>query len=135
MERVALDPLAAVEEAAEVAERAVDRDAERVLDRRAGAHLVRDRADPADPGGDVGRFGVVPAPKEPLEEAWWLVDVELHVDELAVATSTRIAPSPSTRARAPVLSARLPVARWVMASSLSVHPRVPARYETAPTMH
>ena len=77
VERVALDPLPAVEEAAQVGEGTVDRDAAQRLDGVAGAHLVRHRADAADPGGDVRRLGVGPPPQHRLEEARRLVDPQL----------------------------------------------------------
>ncbi len=82
---VALDPLTAVEEVAELSQRTVDADTHRGLDRCAGTHLIRNGADPADAGGDVRGFGEVASPQEALEEARWLVDVQLHIDQLAVA--------------------------------------------------
>ena len=42
----------------------------------ARAHLVGDRADAADAGGDVRRLGVRAAAQERLEEAGRLVDIE-----------------------------------------------------------
>ena len=84
VEDVALDPLAAVEEAAEGPERGVDLDAAGLLDGLAGAHLVGDGADPADPRGDVGRLGEGPAAQEGLEEARRLVDAQADVGDLAV---------------------------------------------------
>ena len=74
VQRVALDPLAAVEEAPQRAELSVDDHAERVLDRVHGAHLVGDRTDAADPRGDVGRFAEGAAAQERLEEARRLED-------------------------------------------------------------
>ena len=51
----------------------------------AGAHLVGDRADAADPGGDVGDLARFAALKEGLEEAGRLEDIQLHVlDRVAV---------------------------------------------------
>ena len=85
VQRVALDPLAAVEEPPQLLEGPVHGHAAGVLDRPAGAHLVGDRADAADAGGQVGRLGVGPAPEEGLEEARRLVDAHLHVDDLPVA--------------------------------------------------
>src|ERR1035441_9463894 len=79
---VALDPLAAIEEPAEVPDGARDGDAAGVLHRVDGAHLVGDRADAADPRGDVGRLGEVPSPEERLEEPGRLVDPELHLLDL-----------------------------------------------------
>ena len=84
VEGVALDPLAAVEETAERPQLPADLDAAGLLHRLHGAHLVRDRADPADAGGDVRRLGERAAAQERLEEARRLVDVELHLGHAAV---------------------------------------------------
>ena len=84
VEHVALDPLPAVEEAAQGAERLVEDGAADLLDRLAGARLVGDRADPADAGGDVGGLGVGAAAQERLEEAGRLVDAQADVGDLAV---------------------------------------------------
>ena len=48
VQRVALDPLAAVEQPAQLAQRPVDDDAAGILDGVDGARLVGDRADAAD---------------------------------------------------------------------------------------
>src|SRR3990170_4175106 len=77
VERVALDPLAAIDQPAERAQRPVDRYPERVLHRVDGAHLIGDRADAADARGDVGRFGEGAAAQERLEEAWRLENAEV----------------------------------------------------------
>jgi hypothetical protein len=82
---VALDPLAAVQQAAKVSDRSVDGDAGQPFDRVGGAHLVGDGADPADPRGDVDGLVVGPAAQERLEHARWLVDLELDVLDHAVA--------------------------------------------------
>ena len=77
MQRVALDPLATVEEAAEVADTGRRLDVERRLERSAGGHLVGHRTDPADPGDEVGHLVDGTADEELLEEPGGLVDVEL----------------------------------------------------------
>ena len=77
MERVALDPLAAVEEAAEVGDPGRRLDVERRLERPAGRHLIGDRTDPADPGDEVGHLVDGTTDEELLEKPGWLVDVEL----------------------------------------------------------
>ena len=69
VERVALDPLAAVEESSEIAQGAVDPDAQGVLDRMHRAHLVGDRTDAADACGDVRGLLGRTAAEERLEEA------------------------------------------------------------------
>jgi len=69
VQHVALDPLAAVQEPAQLAQLPVGVQAPGVLDGVARAHLVRDRADAADPGGDFRRLGVPAAAQERLEEA------------------------------------------------------------------
>lgn len=53
VECLALDPLTAVQQAAQGGELSVDDGAARVLHGAAGAQLVGDRADPADAGGEV----------------------------------------------------------------------------------
>jgi len=78
VQRVALDPLAAVEETTQVIDRLVHRNPERVLHRVAGAQLVGDRADPADAGGDVRRLHERAPAQERLEEARRLVDAQLQ---------------------------------------------------------
>ena len=69
MERVALDPFAAVQQPPELAERAVDPDAQRVLHRMDRAHLIGDRTDAADARGDIRGLLERAAAEEGLEEA------------------------------------------------------------------
>ena len=85
VQRMALDPLAAVQQVAKVADRRVERGAAGRLDRLARAHLVGDRADAADAGRDVGRFGVGAAAQEALEESRWFEDAQSHIVDLALA--------------------------------------------------
>ncbi len=89
---VALDPLPAVQEPAQRAQLAVDLDAAGLLHRVHRAHLVGDRADAADPGGDVGRLGEAAPAQERLEEPGRLVDVELHLLDLAGRRCARTSP-------------------------------------------
>ena len=99
VERVALDPLAAVEEPAERPQRLGQLDAADVLHRVHRARLVRDRADAADARGDVGRLEERAAAEERLEEARRLEDPQLDVLDRVAAQPHRHRPSPSTRAR------------------------------------
>ena len=85
VQRVAFDPLSAVEQPAKIGDRVGDLDPAGRLDRQARAHLVRHRADPADARGDVGRLGVPPAAQQRLEEPGRLVDLQPHVLDGAVA--------------------------------------------------
>ena len=85
VERVALDPLAAVEDAAQHLDRLRDVDAAGVLHGLDGAHLVRDGTDAADARGDVGRLGEGAPAKQRLEEARRLEDPQFDVLDLAVA--------------------------------------------------
>src|SRR5215469_15353765 len=71
---VAGDPLAAVEQPTQRSDRLVYVNSADGLDRLPGAGLVGDRAYAADPSGDVGDLGVLPAAQERLEESWRLVD-------------------------------------------------------------
>ena len=89
VERVALDPLAAVEEPAQRADRLGHLDAADVLDRVDRAHLVGDRADAADPRGDVRRLEEGAAAQERLEEARRLEDPQLDVLDRAVPEPDR----------------------------------------------
>ena len=77
VQRVARDPLPAVQQPAQLRERRGDPETERVLEGVAGAHLVGDGADTADPGGDVRGLGVRAAAEERLEEPWRLEDAQL----------------------------------------------------------
>ena len=84
VQRVALDPLAAIQEPTQVRDLLRHGDTARVLDGLARRHLVGDRADAADPGGDIGRLLVAAPAEERLEEPWRLEDLELNRFELAV---------------------------------------------------
>ena len=85
VQRVALDPLAAVEKPPQRPDLRADVDAAGVFHRVHARRLVGDGADPADARGDVRRLGEVPAAQERLEEARRLVDPQLHVDRPPVA--------------------------------------------------
>ena len=76
VQSMALNPFAAVEKTAQRADRRIDLNAERVLDRVHAAHLVGDRANPADAGDNVEHL-LVPAPAQQcLEEARRLEDTQ-----------------------------------------------------------
>src|SRR5215469_7741384 len=85
VQRVAFDPFTAVEEPSERRYLRGYAGLAGVLDRLARAHLVGDRANAADPRGDVGRLGVLPAAQQRLEEPGRLVDVEPRSGHLPVA--------------------------------------------------
>ena len=80
---MALDPFPAVVEPPQGPYRRIDRNLEKALEGVDGAHLIRDRTDSADPGGDVRGLAGVPAAQERLEEARRLEDLEAQVDDLA----------------------------------------------------
>ena len=84
VEGVTLDPLAAIQEPAELVQRSVHGNAARGFDGVACTHLVGDRADPAYARSDVGRFGVPAPAQERFEESRRLVDAQLDVANLAV---------------------------------------------------
>jgi hypothetical protein len=84
VQHVALDPFAAVQQPAQRVHRLGHRDSAGVLDGPARAHLVGDRADPADPRGDVRRLGVPAAAQQALEEPGRLVDVQPGLGDAAV---------------------------------------------------
>ena len=83
VQRMAFDPLPAVQQPPHQPDRLGNRDAAGILDRPARAHLVGDRADPADPRRDVRRFGPRPAAQERLVEPGRLVDPQLDLGRLA----------------------------------------------------
>jgi hypothetical protein len=62
VQRMGLDPFAAVDQAAQVAEGTGHLDAQGLLHGMHRAHLVGHRADAADAGGDVRGLGEVAAP-------------------------------------------------------------------------
>ena len=84
VEHVALDPLAAVEQPTELTDGAARPHVDDRLERMAGTHLIRDRADAADPGRDVDGFVESAATQEGLEEPWRLVDLEPDVVDVPV---------------------------------------------------
>lgn len=86
MQGVALDPFPAVQQPAQVGDRAFDGDAAGVLEGQARAHLVGDGANAADPGGDVRRLGVGSAAQERLEETGRLVDVQAGLFDTVAAS-------------------------------------------------
>ena len=85
VERVALDPFAAVEQAPKRADLGIDRNAQRVLEGVDSGHLVGDRADAADAGDDVDDLVGRPTDDQPLEVAGRLEDLEMGLLDHAVA--------------------------------------------------
>jgi len=84
VERMALDPLTAVEQPTEGGDLVSDGHSAGVFDREASTRLVSNRADPADPRRDVRWLGVSPALQEGLEETRRLKDLELYRLDRAV---------------------------------------------------
>ena len=82
---VALYPLSAVEEAAQIGHLPTHLHTKSVLHRGAGAHLVRHRAYATDAGCDVGGLGGPASLQERFEKAGRLEDVERHLSDHAVA--------------------------------------------------
>ena len=116
VQHVALDPLAAVEQAAQRPHLRVDGDPAGVLDRLAGTHLVGDRADPADARGDIGQLRVRAPAEECLEEARGLEDAQLHVGDHALPyhdVHTPFAFDPRQRRRPPGCATPLRVGHGV----------------------
>ncbi len=84
MQRVALDPLAAVKQPPQRAQRAGDGDAERGLDRMHGAHLIGHGTDAADSRCDIRCLGAVATTQQRLEESRRLEDRQPHAGYRAV---------------------------------------------------
>jgi len=85
MQRVAFDPLAAVNKPAQQSQLTIDLRTERVLDGVGGTHLVRDGADAANPRGDIGNFGKIATAQEGLKKTRRLKDFQLDVNHFIVA--------------------------------------------------
>ena len=81
VERVALDPFGAVQEAAERSRRRLDLDPEQVLERMDRAHLVRDGADAADARDDVEDLVRRAADHERLEVPGRLEDLQARLGD------------------------------------------------------
>ncbi len=84
MEGMALDPFAPVEELAQRSNLWIDFDLEQVLEGHRRAHLVGDRADAADSGGDVDDFVGRSTDHELLKVARRLEDRQAGLDDVAV---------------------------------------------------
>jgi hypothetical protein len=84
---VALDPFAAIKQSAQRADWFFDLDAERILDGVYPAHLVSDRANPADKRDDIERLAEAAPAQQCLEEAGRLEDAEAHRIDLAISNA------------------------------------------------
>src|SRR6516164_2356017 len=85
VQRMALDPFATIEQAAQRADRFVHLDAKCILDGMHAAHLICDRADPADASDDIEHLAEAASAQQRLEEAWRLEDAEANPVDCAVA--------------------------------------------------
>ena len=79
MKGVTLDPLAAIEEAAQQPHRGVDADSQGALDGVHRTHLVSHGANATDPRGDVGSLGKVASAKKGFEQSRRLVDLQFYI--------------------------------------------------------
>ena len=84
VQRVALDPFAAINQPPQRAQRAADGNAECVLDRMHRAHLIGDGANAADARDDVRRFGMAAPAQQRLEQARRLENVQLRRSDLPI---------------------------------------------------
>ncbi len=84
VEHVALDPLRAVQEAAQLIRALGHLGLEQTLQPVDRGHLIRDRTDAADARHDVRHLAEVASAQERLEEPRRLVDLELQPRDLAV---------------------------------------------------
>ena len=79
MQRMALDPLAQIDQPPQQPHGGVHRNAENALQGMHGAHLVGDGTNPANARDDVRDFQVMPPAQEGFEQPRRLKDLELHV--------------------------------------------------------
>jgi len=84
VQHVALDPLAAIQQATQIAQRLVERDLTERLEGLARAHLVGHRTDTADASRDVGWLGERTTAQERLEEARWFEDAQPDIAHLTI---------------------------------------------------
>jgi len=89
VQRVALDPLAAVQQPSQHPDRLGQSDIAKHLQCIRCARLVGDRTDAADPGGDVGCLGEPPPTEQRLEEPRRLEDPQLDVLDLPALEADR----------------------------------------------
>src|SRR6516164_4635285 len=87
VQRMALNPFAAIEQSAQRPDWFFDIDAERILDGVHSAHLVGDWANPADPRDDIEHLAEAAPAQQCLEETWRLEDAEAHRIDLAIANA------------------------------------------------
>ena len=85
VQRMTFDPFTAINQPPQRAQLSADRDAERILDRMHGAHLIGDRTDAANARDDVRCFSVAAPAQQRFEEARRLENVELRRGDAAVA--------------------------------------------------
>src|SRR5208283_4563332 len=85
VQRMAFNPLAAIEQPAQLANGAFDVDAESLLSGVTGAHLIGNGADAANARGDIGSFAEFAAPEKSFKEARRFEDVELHFHDALIA--------------------------------------------------
>jgi len=82
MEGMAFDPFTAIEETPEFAQLAIDRNSADTFHCMNGAHLVGNRADAANAGGNIGCLKKLPAAQEALKEAGRFKYFQLNVGDL-----------------------------------------------------
>ena len=101
MKGVALDPFAAIEQPAKLAQGACDLNAQGLLHRVNRTHLVGYRADAANPGGDVRRLGEGATAQERFEEPGRLEDAQFSaLDNVAAGPEFAGVPRALARQRA-----------------------------------
>src|ERR1019366_10301389 len=84
VQRMTLDPLPAIEKTPQRGDPIADDDAARVFHRGAGRHLVRDRADAANPRRDGGGLAKPATHEHRLEVAGRFENVERHIGHFFV---------------------------------------------------
>src|SRR5579863_7460509 len=85
MQRVAFNPLAAVEQSAQGAKLPVNHHAKGVFHRVYRAHLIRDRADSADTSGDIWSLAELTPAHKCLKETWRFDDFQFDIHNFFTA--------------------------------------------------
>src|SRR5579875_625310 len=82
---MALDPLAAIEQAAQGSKLTRNLHTKSRLHRVNGAHLISNGADTTDASRDIGCLAIVPPAQKRFKKTWWLKYPELDILYLVLA--------------------------------------------------
>src|SRR5262249_50955806 len=79
VEHMTFNPFATIEQTSQLTKLAIHADAKCVLNRMHCAHLIGDRTDTANSGGQIRSFPRVATPEKGFEEAGRLIDLKFYL--------------------------------------------------------